>query len=207
MSEPMQFVRTASPEDQARADCYGMIAQLFYAPPGAQLLSELLRAEVLDPAQARTEQGAALANAWSELREACVSAFPVLLENEHAELFSTPGKAEVTPYLSHYVMRSEAETPLVPLREQLARWGLARIGSASEPEDHIAGVCEAMRYAIAVQHRALEEQKSFFERFLLTNALAFCDAVSRSGKARFYRLVANFARAFLEVEREAFAMI
>ncbi len=73
--------------------------------------------------------------------------------------------------------------------------------------DHIAGVCEAMRFAIAVQHRSLEEQKAFFERFLYRGAMAFCDAVTASDKANFYRLVAVFAREFLELEREAFGML
>ena len=64
-----------------------------------------------------------------------------------------------------------------------------------------------MRFAIAVQHRSDEEQKAFFERFLYPGAAAFCDAVSASPKAAFYGRVARFARAFLDVEREAFAMM
>jgi TorA maturation chaperone TorD len=37
--------------------------------------------------------------------------------------------------------------------------------------------------------------------------IAFCDTVSASQKAVFYRLVVRFARAFFELEREAFAML
>jgi TorA maturation chaperone TorD len=48
------------------------------------------------------------------------------------------------------------------------------------------------------------DQKQFFEHYLYRGAIAFCDAVSASDKARFYRHVAAFTRAFLDVEREAF---
>ena len=112
----------------------------------------------------------------------------------------------MTPYLTHYVIKYATDNPLVELRQQLQRWGVARRESANEPEDHIAGISEAMRFAIAVQHRTLEEQKLFFERFLYAGGIAFCDAVTASTKADFYRLVAAFTREFLELERTAFEM-
>lgn len=205
MSVPLQFVPTATPEDQARAQLYGLVASLFYSAPDAQLLSALVHAEGFrGEDNERTAQGRALAGAWRELSEACRSAFPVLLAHEHTDLFVSAGRAEVTPYLMHYVMRYESETPLVDLRRQLAEWGIARRESVNEPEDHISALCETMRFAIAVQQRTLEEQKAFFNRYLYRGAIAFCDAVRASDKARFYKPVAGFARAFLEVEREAF---
>jgi len=205
VSAPLQFVPAASPEDQARAQLYGLVASLFYAAPDAQLLSALVHADGFRGGDdERTEQGRALALAWRELTDACRSAFPVLLAHEHTDLFVSAGRAEVTPYLMHYVMRYESETPLVDLRRQLAEWGIARRENVNEPEDHISALCETMRFAIAVQQRPLVEQKAFFDRYLHRGAIAFCDAVRASDKARFYRQVAGFARAFCEVEREAF---
>lgn len=206
---PAQLVRTPSPEDLARASLYGLIARLFYAPPDEQLLSELLQAPGFDLEEdggPPTARGEALAEAWRAMIDACRTAFPVMLEQEHTELFVGTGKALVTPYLSHYLMRDANDSPLVELREQLARWGLERREGVGEYEDHIAGMCESLRYAIAVQQRSLEEQKEFFDRFLYRAAVAFCDAVRVSPKARFYALVADVARAFLELEREAFDM-
>jgi len=185
-------------EEQARANFYGLIARLFYEAPDAQLLGELLNAHPFD--DARSE----IADAWREMTDACREAFPMQLENEHTELFVGTGRAEVTPYLSHYVLAHANDTPLVEVRQQLEHWGLARRHTAHEPEDHIAGLCEAMRMAIAVQQRNLEEQRAFFERFVYRGAVRFCAAVSASPKARFYRSVARFARAFIELEREAF---
>lgn len=196
------------PEDEARAAFYGLIARLFYAPPDAQLLGQILNTHVFEDGGG--ERGAladALAAAWRELVDACGKAFPVVLENEHTELFVGTGKSEVTVYLSHYVLRHANDNPLVELRAQLVEWGIARHANVGEPEDHIAGICETMRFVIAVQHRSLEEQKAFFDAFVYRGAVAFCDAVNASSRAGFYRLVANFARAFFELEREAFEMM
>lgn len=203
----MQFVRTAAPEDQARAQLYGLIASLFQSAPDAQLLSAIVHAEGFRGGDdERTEQGRALAEAWQQMAEACRTAYPVLLAHEHTELFNAPGRAEVTPYLLHYVMRYESETPLVDLRGQLAEWGIARRPGVFEPEDHVSSLCETMRFVIAVQQRPLDEQRAFFDRFLYRGGIAFCDAVKASEKAHFYVSVAGFARAFFDVEREAFSI-
>jgi TorA maturation chaperone TorD len=205
VSAPLEFVPTASPEDQARAQLYGLVSRLFHSAPDDQLLSALVHAEGFrGEDDERTEQGRALAAAWRDMTAACRGAFPVLLAHEHTELFASPGRAEVTPYLMHYVMQYESETPLVDLRRQLAEWGIARHQSINEPEDHISALCEIMRFAIAVQQRSLADQEEFFERYLYRGGIAFCNAVSTSAKARFYKPVARFAKAFLDVEREAF---
>ena len=199
MTEPVTKPVT-EPEDEARAGIYGLIARLLYAPPDAGTLGYILHANAF-------EGSGAVAVAWRNLVEACRTAFPVVIENEHTELFVGTGKSEVTPYLTHYVIKFATDNPLVELRQQLARWGIARRENANEPEDHIAGISEAMRFAIAVQHRSLEDQRAFFEGFLYRGGIAFCDAVTASAKANFYRLVATFAREFLELEREAFETI
>ncbi|MEK6246318.1 MAG: molecular chaperone TorD family protein [Pseudomonadota bacterium] len=207
MSDPAALPKLA-PEDEARAAFYGLIARLFYAPPDQQLLGQLLHMSAFDEASGAVDaRGKRLAQAWGAIVEACRTAFPVVLENEHTDLFVGVGKAEVTPYLTHYVIKYATDNPLVELRQQLIRWGIARREHANEPEDHVAGISEAMRFAIAVQHRSLEEQKAFFERFLYRGGIAFCDAVTASAKANFYRLVATFAREFFELEREAFEMV
>ena len=196
------------PEDMARATFYGVIARLFYAPPDQQLLGQMLHMGAFEETKDDNEaRGRKLAQAWRALVEACRTAFPVVLEHEHTDLFVGVGKAEVTPYLTHYVIKYATDNPLVELRQQLQRWGIARRENANEPEDHIAGISEAMRFAIAVQHRSLEEQKAYFERFMYRAGIAFCDAVTASAKSNFYRLVASFTREFLEMEREAFEML
>lgn len=204
---PVQFVRPLGAEDTARANVYALLARLFHAAPDEQLLGAMLNAPQAEAEDdARTAAGDALATAWHALLEACRTAFPVLLEQEHTMLFVGTGRAEVTPYLLRYGMLHESDTPLVGLRAQLADWGLARHAHVNEPEDHVAGIFETMRHAIAVQQRSFEEQKMFFDRFVHSGGMAFCSAVRASANARFYGLVAAYAAAFLEVEREAFDM-
>ena len=193
-------MRFVAPEDLARASFYGLVARLFYASPDEQLISELRGAPPI-------EGDGPLAAGWRGLVDACVNAFPVMLESEHTELFVGTGKAEVTPYLSHYVLQHSSDNPLVALRQQLAAWGIGRREKVPEYEDHISAVCEAMRFAIAVQQRSDEEQKAFFERFLFPGAIGFCDAVSASKNARFYLHGARFARAFFDIEKAAFEMV
>ena len=188
------------PEDQARAAFYGLIAQLFYAPPDPGVLAQILNARPFE------NDDGNLAQRWRDLAERCRTAFPMMLENEHTDLFIGTGRAEVTPYLTHYVEGRTLDNPLVQLRKQLAEWGLGRRDRASEPEDHVSGICETMRLAIATQHRSIDEQKLFFHRFLYAGAAAFFAAVVASPKADFYRSVARFAAEFVELERRAFDM-
>jgi TorA maturation chaperone TorD len=186
-----------APEDEARAAFYGLLARLYYAAPDSAVLAQIVEARAF-------EGDSPLARAWEALVAASRSAYPVMLEQEHTDLFVGTGKAEVTPYLTHYTIKYATDNPLVDLRQQLARWGLGRRDSAHEPEDHIAGVFETMRICIAVQQRTLDEQKAFFATFLYHGAIGFCDAVSASPKSAFYKPVASFTRAFVDIEQSAF---
>lgn len=200
-AQPLNFVPTLPPEEAARAGLYGLIARLFYAPPDEQFIAELQLANV------DASDASPLAAAWRAMVDASRTAFPAALRDEHTVLFVGTGKCEVTPYLSHYVLRHTSDSPLVDLRQLLDSWGIARKEGVAEYEDHIAGVCETMRFVIAVQQRPPEEQKLLFDRFVYRGASAFCNAVSTSKDARFYRLVANFAQGFFEVEKTAFEMV
>ena len=201
----MQFVPPVSPEDQARANLYGLLARLFYAPPDANLISELrLAAPPPDGGERLTAEGEALRAAWVELAEACGSAFPARLEEEHLQLFVGVGKAEVTPYLSAYLVRSESDSPLARLRGQLAEWGLARREEAVEPEDHVSALCETMRWLIVGRKAGLDVQRRFFHEYLHTGGSRFCTAVSACEDAKFYRFPARLLQALLDVEHKAF---
>jgi len=201
----MQFVPPVSPEDQARANLYGLLARLFYAPPDANLISELrLASPPPEDGEPLTAEGEALKAAWAELVEACGSAFPARLEEEHLQLFVGVGKAEVTPYLSAYLVRSESDSPLARLRGQLADWGLARREEAVEPEDHVSALCETMRWLIVGRKATLQAQRQFFLEYLHTGGSRLCAAVSACENAKFYRYPARLLQALLDVEYKAF---
>ncbi len=200
-----QLVPPVSAEDQARADLYGLLARLFYAPPDANLISELrLASPPPDDGEPLTAEGKALKAAWAELVEACGSAFPARLEEEHLQLFVGVGKSEVTPYLSAYLVRSESDSPLARLRGQLADWGLARREEAVEPEDHVSALCETMRWLIVGRKATLQAQRQFFLEYLYTGGSRLCTAVSACDNAKFYRHPAKLLQALLDVEHKAF---
>jgi len=201
----LQFVPPVAPEDQARANLYGLLARLFYAPPDANLIAELrLAAPPAADGESLTAEGEALKAAWTQLVEACASAFPARLEEEHMQLFVGVGKAEVTPYLSAYVDRTEGDNPLARLRGQLADWGLARREEAVEPEDHVSALCETMRWLILGRKAGLDVQRQFFEQYLHSGGSRFCSAVTACGSAKFYPHVAALLQGLLDVEHKAF---
>src|SRR4051812_33022971 len=158
--QPMQFVPTLSPEDQARANFYALLSRLFYAPADAGLLSALGSAQELDA------QDKALAKCWRELCESVAGADVETLRDEYETTFIGTGKAPITLHMSAYSIRYSNETPLARLRGQLAELGLARRSNAGEPEDHIAALCDVMRHLIAEQQHDLSTQKQFFERWI-----------------------------------------
>lgn len=198
--EGLREPQPVSEEDTARAHHYALIGRLFYDAPDSILLAQLCRADA-----AASDNSAPLAQAWRALREACATAYPVVLKQEYDILFVGVGKSEITPYTSHYLRDTAPDRHLVRLRQQLEHIGLGRRTAAFEVEDHVSGVCDAMRFLVECA-RPLAEQGMFFNEFVYPGAAAFCDAVKRATSASFYRHVAAFARAFLEIEREAFEM-
>ena len=196
----LQERKPLSEEDAGRANLYALIGRLFYDAPDSILLAQLCRAEA-EPAG----NNAPLDRAWQSLRDACGNAYPEVVEREHDSLFVGVGKSEVTPYTCHYVMDNPPDRHLVQLRGRLEQLGLARRNAAFEVEDHVSGICDIMRILIEDGH-SLSEQQLFFKEFVYPGVTPFCEAVAVATSAAFYRCVAAFARAFLEVERQAFEM-
>ena len=80
----------------------------------------------------------------------------------------------------------------------------------SETEDHIAYLCEVMRFLIAgddVSVSNLTHQRDFFAAHLQPWAHTLCDAIAAHPKAGFYAALADFTRAFLSVEAQGFDML
>ena len=184
-------------EEAARANFYGLLARLFYAPPDAALLKAMV-AESL---------GGDLAQPWEELKRAAASADPEVVREEYETSFIGTGKAPVTLYTTAYTIRFANEAPLAELRGELATLGLARRAEVREPEDHIAALCDTMRHFVAEQKIELEEQRRFFHRWIGPAIDPLCSAIERSDKTAFYKSVARFAKSFLQLEQAAFEML
>jgi TorA maturation chaperone TorD len=198
---PLKFSPPDIPEDQARAGYYALLARLFYAGPDAGLLATIANA---DEIISGGEQSA-LSGAWSALASAARAMDAEAARLEYDQLFIGTGKAEVTPYASFYLVQTGREKILVRLRDELAGLGLRRAERALEPEDHVAGLFDTMRYLISMGSgdAAPQQQQAFFDRYIAGSYPAFCGAISKSEKSNFYKHVAHFAETFLVVESEA----
>jgi TorA maturation chaperone TorD len=186
-----------APEEQARANFYGLLARLFYGPPDAGLLRGM----------ASDNLEGDLAAPWEELARAAAAADPEAVREEYETAFIGTGKAPVTLYSTAYTIRYSNEVPLAELRGELARLGLARRAEAREPEDHIAALFDTMRHLIAGQQYDLEEQRRFFRRWIYPPIDPLCSAIERSDKTGFYKPVARFANRFCSLEQSAFEML
>jgi TorA maturation chaperone TorD len=204
MSEPIP-VSSALDEETARAEVYGLLALLYYASPTPAIM-ESLRVAVTE---APTE-GAFLEEPWRALVAAARAITDDEVASEYAALFGGVGKPEVYLFGSHYLSGFLNEKPLARLRTDLAALGLDRDEAMPETEDHIAYLCEVMRYLIAGEDVAvanLARQSEFFATHLQPWSTALCDAIAAHPKARFYAGLAGFTRSFISVEVQGFDMM
>lgn len=191
---------SAAPEDQARAELYALIANLFYGPPEAKLLATIAQAP--PPGE---EADSALAFAWRELQKAAAENDPEAVRREYDALFVTVGQAPVMLYGSYYQAGFLHEKPLARLREALARLGFARKPGAAEPEDHISALCDVMRMLILDDGSgAVAAQQDFFGRFLRPWYSRLMAEIARAEEADFYRIVGRFTQTVLDIETQSF---
>jgi TorA maturation chaperone TorD len=193
-------------EDQARADFYALLARLMLAPPDSGLLAALAAA---DPVSAEGEF--ALEDAWLKLTQAASVVDAGAVADEFAQLFISMGDPLLNPFGSFYITGHLNDVPLVQLRHDLARLGLARAPGVGESEDHLGALCETMRVLVQgaprIPRQPLLAQKAFFEAHLKPWYAACLADIANAEGANFYRVVAGVADAFLSIEAQAFAVL
>jgi len=196
---------SALDEETARAEVYGLLAALYYAPPTSEMVEALRVAPTEAPAQ-----GGFLEEPWRALVGVARDMPAAEIGAEYDALFGGIGKPEVYLFGSHYLTGFLNDRPLARLRDDLASLGLARDEAMPETEDHIAYLSEVMRYLIAGDDVAvsnLTKQAAFFTDHLQPWVAAMCDAVAAHPRARFYAALAEFTRAFASVEQQGFDML
>ena len=200
-----QLVASTLDEETARAEVYGLLAVLYYAAPSAELHDNLCVAVTEAPAS-----GAVLESSWGELVAAARAQSLADIGQEYDALFGGVGKPEVYLFGSHYLSGFLNEKPLAALRTDIAALGLARDEAMPETEDHVAYLCEVMRYLIAgddVKVANLTRQREFFAQHVQPWFSLMCEALMQHPKARFYRALATFTQAFISVETQGFDML
>ena len=209
---PMQVTQVSavtamgSPDEELeRAELYGLLAQLWLAPPDAALLEQFKVAVTQAP-----HSGGHLEAPWQDLVAAMRASSVSAAAQEHEALFHGVGKPAVFAYGSFYLSGFLNEKPLALLRTELNQLGLTRDTTRLETEDHVAYVFEVMRYLIAGEDAAvanLEQQRRFFRAHLQSWVPMLCAAVSAHPRATLWRAVAALTDAFVQVETQGFDLL
>jgi len=208
MADAAAALRFSTPDDReeiARAEVYGLLASLYFAAPAPDLY-EQLRVAVTEAPSA----GAFLETSWSELIASSRRLSLAAVIDEYVALFGGVGKPEIFLYGSWFIAGSLNEKPLVDLRDALTALGLERPAGVLETEDHIAALCEVMRYLIAgddVGVSNLGAQQRFFNAHLRPWVERLCDTIAAHPRADFYRALAGFTRDFFAVEAQGFDLL
>jgi TorA maturation chaperone TorD len=229
----VHFVPPLDAQEQQRADCYATLSRLFLASPDQQLLLALsasvpaLKANASTanfsseatseiPSQLADDDSApsdSLGDAWVQLgiaaRAFAGAAEPgsIALKAEFDQTFYGVGKAAVFLFGSHYLSGFLHERPLVDLRDDLNKLGLARTEQAGVTEDHIGALCEVMRHLILnndLSVASLQVQQDFFSTHIAPWYERMADAIESAPSTDFYKHVGRFAKAFFDVERQSF---
>lgn len=193
-----------APEDATRADFYALLARLFADAPDAAMLAALARAARMDG------ESSSIAVAWNRLIEASMAMDPAAAAQEYTDLFIGVGKSEVNLHASYWLSGFMMEKPLANLRGSLAELGIARRDEVATLEDHLSALCETMRLLVAGHGdrgpATLGMQRAFFERYIAPWVFECCAAIRNCPIANYYVHVAEFAREFIAVDRDALAM-
>ncbi len=204
-ASPLRFSTADGGEELARAELYGLLAQLWLAPPDGALLQQFKVAVTQAP-----EAGGHLEAPWQALVAAMRATDVAAAAEEHDALFGGVGKPEIFVYASYYLSGFLNERPLAQLRDELQRLGLTRDDSRGETEDHVAYLFEVMRYLIAGEDAALcnlEQQQRFFRVQLQPWVGQLCETVEAHPRAKTWRAVAEMTREFVQVETQAFDLL
>ena len=191
---------TISEEDQLRAGWYALLAQLLGREPGDAALA-MMRGLSGDESELGQGIKALAAAARGTTAEAA--------KQEYFDLFIGLGQGELLPYASYYLTGFLNEKPLAGLRGDMARLHIARAEEVSEPEDHIAALCEMMAGLITGDFGepvSLEEQRRFFDTHIGCWAPRFFEDLQAAQSAVLYMPVGTIGRLFMQIESQAFEM-
>lgn len=178
----------------ARSLVYRLLGHALAQPPDAGLLARFARLDGDD---------SAIGTALRELAEQARGTTVDAARTEYDALFIGVARGELVPYASFYLTGFLHERPLARLRADLAKLGLARMPGRSDPEDHIATVCEVM--ASLIERPGSPAQAEFFGRHLEPWGTGFFSDLERAASARLYRPIGTVGRLMIELDRQGFA--
>lgn len=205
-------VRGADETELLRASAYTLIARLMARAPDREFLAGLsqVSSSRIGGGSRSGEDATPFGAALSELAAEAAATTPRQAEREFHDLFIGVTRGEIVPYASFYISGFLFDRPLARLRADMARLGIARAAGVAEPEDHVASLFETMAVLIAGTPDGAapdpEGERMLFERHVAPWAADLFADLERAPSARLYRPVGRLGRAFMDIEREAFAL-
>jgi TorA maturation chaperone TorD len=191
--------RSALPADEieiARAQEYGLLAVLLAEAPDPDLLDRLAILKGDD---------SPLGIAHAALAAAAATTPQQKVKREFFDLFIGVGRGELLPYASYYLTGALHGLPLAQLRGDLACFGIARANGCSEPEDHVAILCEIMGGLIdGCFQTSSGADQDIYQKYLAPWIGRFFADLERARAADFYRRVGTLGRQFMAVESDGF---
>lgn len=205
VAAPVVLQRALPPEEAARGDFYALLSRFLHSAPDAALLRNLAGADALPP-----QGNGGLAQAWQDLVDASSAMDADAASDEFDALFNGVGVAAVSVYAGFYSGATAVEHPRIRIQADLAEFGLGRRATVSEPEDHFAGLFDAMRVLVAGgagrAPASVGEQRRFFDAHVKPGGAKFFAALARAKQSNYYRKVAALGAAFLALETESFQL-
>ncbi len=199
--ESAAFPREApAEEDLARARFYALLSRVLARPLDAATLESVRALE-----GNASEFGRAIELFAGAARQATVE---TATEEFSALFFGMGAGGELLPYGSYYRTGMVYDKPLADLRGDLARLGVGAKAETTEPEDHIAFMCEVMHGLIAGTFGAaqtLDVQRDFFLAHIEPWSARFFADLEKAKSARLYAPVGTIGRLFMAIETEGFA--
>jgi TorA maturation chaperone TorD len=186
--------------DAARAELYALLGTLLAGPPDESVL------ELLQEIDAGEPDTTPMTATWQALQVAAGGTDPEQLADEYFNLFIGLGRGELVPYASFYIHGFLMEKVLASLRKELRTLGFELQEGISEPEDHVAALCEIMGMIITESGLSLKEQSAFFQTYIASWMGAFFAELGGAESADFYRAVARLGQQFLEIESQYLSM-
>ena len=187
-------------EDSARARFYALLSRLLARP-----MDEATLASVRELSGDASDFGRAIGIFAGCARAATVE---TAAEEFSALFFGMGAGGELFPYASYYRTGLVYDRPLADLRVDLARLGIGARSETTEPEDHIAFLCEVMHGLIAGTFgvpQALDVQREVFRAHIEPWAARFFADLEKAKSARLYAPLGTIGRLLMEIETEGFA--
>ncbi len=189
-----------SEEDSARAGFYALLSRMLARP---------LDAATIEFSRALAGDDSAFGRALDLLSSSARATTVEDATDEYNALFVGMGAGgELLPYASYYRTGLVYDKPLADLRGDLTRLGIGVRAETTEPEDHIAFMCEVMHGLIAGtfgQPKSIDDQRAFFQAHLEPWAARFFADLEKTKSARLYAPLGTIGKLFMAIETEGFA--